>query len=98
MVTSPELVRLERSLRGALYITPRFLEDNMVEAEEAVRNALDQGAAVEQLSRDAAAALDEHGGLGARLRYRVAEVAIHVSGLTPNARAEHPPSRPSEVT
>ena len=61
----------------------------MAEAEEAVREALDQGAAVEQLSREAAAALDEHGGLGARLRYRVPEVAIDVRELTPNAAAEN---------
>ena len=78
---------LERRTVRELYITPRFLEDNMAEAEEAVREALDQGAAVEQLSRDAAAALDEHGGLGARLRYRVPEVAIDVGGLPHNAAA-----------
>jgi len=45
---------------------------------------------VEQLSRDAAAALDEHGGLGSRLRYRVPEVAIDVGGRAPNVTAGSP--------
>jgi len=51
---------------------------------------VDERAAVEQLSRDAAAALDEHGGLGSRLRYRVPEVAIDVGGRAPNVTAGSP--------
>lgn len=75
---------LERRTVRELYITPRFLEEHMAEAEEAVRQALDQGAAVEQLSRAAADALDEHGGLAARLRYR-AMTEAEATDLAPNA-------------
>jgi hypothetical protein len=53
-----------------LYLTGRYLEEHMADAEDAVRQALDQGAEVEQVSIDAAAQLDAHGGLAARLRYR----------------------------
>ena len=83
---------LERRTVRELYITPRFLEDHMADAEEAVRQALDQGAIVEQLSREAAAALDDHGGLGARLRYRVPAGATDSVALVPNARGKEGPS------
>jgi hypothetical protein len=46
----------------------------MADAEEAVRQALDQGASVEQVAGEAAEKLDEHGGVAARLRYRATEV------------------------
>jgi len=62
---------LERRTVRELYITGRYLEDHMAEAEDAVRQALDQGALIEQVSTKAAARLDEHGGIAARLRYRV---------------------------
>ena len=75
---------LEHHAVRELYLTPRFLEDHMAEAEEAVRQALDQGAHVEQWSRDAAATLDQHGGLGARLRFRVT-AAAELRALVPNA-------------
>ncbi|HEX5072096.1 MAG TPA: hypothetical protein VFW03_02750 [Gemmatimonadaceae bacterium] len=71
---------LERHTVRDLYITGRYLEEHMAEAEDAVRQALDQGASIEQVSNDAAARLDEHGGIAARLRYR----AI---GETPGAGA-----------
>jgi hypothetical protein len=77
---------LERLTVRELYVTGRFLEDHMAEAEDAVRQALDQGALVEQVSGDAAARLDEHGGLAARLRYRVTEATE--AELVPNAAAE----------
>jgi release factor family 10 len=52
-----------------LYLTRRFLEEHTADAEDAVRAALAQGAAVEEVSRAVAARLDDHGGMGARLRY-----------------------------
>ena len=61
---------LERRTVRELYISGRYLEDHMAEAEDAVRQALDQGAVIEQVSTAAAARLDEHGGIAARLRYR----------------------------
>lgn len=69
----PEATRraLERRAVRDLFITSRFLEDHLADAEDAVRAALDQGATVEQVSSDAAAKLDEHGGLAARLRFHV---------------------------
>ncbi len=55
-----------------LYVSHGFLEDHMRDAEDAVRDALDQGAAVEEVERSAAERLDRLGGIAARLRYRLA--------------------------
>jgi hypothetical protein len=54
-----------------LYITHRYLEDHPAEAEAAVRSAIDQAASVEEVSGAAAEQLDAHGGMAARLRYRL---------------------------
>jgi len=62
---------LERQAVRELYVTGRFVEDHMVEAEDAVRHAFDQGATVELVSRSAAVRLDAHGGVAARLRYHL---------------------------
>ena len=62
---------LEQRTVRELYITGRYLEDHMAEAEDDVRQALEQGAVIEQVSNNAAVRLDEHGGIAARLRYRV---------------------------
>jgi hypothetical protein len=79
---------LERRTVRELYLTARFLEDHMAEAEEAVRQALDQGAVVEQVTREAAARLDEHGGVAARLRYRSPEPITAEESFVPNAAIE----------
>jgi hypothetical protein len=63
---------LEQASVRELYLTPRYIEDHPADAEGAVRQALDQGAVVEEAGREAAALLDQHGGLAARLRYRLA--------------------------
>jgi hypothetical protein len=55
-----------------LYVTHRYLEDHAALAEDAVRSAMDQGAMVEEVSGAGAEQLDAHGGMAARLRYRVA--------------------------
>ena len=55
-----------------LFLTHRYLENHAAEAEDAVRSAIDQGAMVEEVSGAAAEQLDAHGGMAARLRYRVA--------------------------
>lgn len=52
-----------------LYVTHRYMEEHGVDAEAAVRLALDQGAMVEEVSRAAAERLDVLGGMSARLRY-----------------------------
>jgi hypothetical protein len=54
-----------------LYITHQYLADHAAEAEAAVRSAIDQSASVEEVSGIAAARLDTHGGMAARLRYRL---------------------------
>lgn len=54
-----------------LLFTLKYLEEHALELEDEVRAAIDQRAMVEELSRDAAARLDECGGIAARLRYRV---------------------------
>jgi hypothetical protein len=65
---------LEEGRVRELYITNSFIEDHPAGAEDAVRRALSQGAIVEEVSRDAATQLDAHGGMAARLRYRLAPV------------------------
>jgi hypothetical protein len=62
---------LEQRTVRELYLTSKYLEQHVVDAEEVVRLALDQAATVEQVSGEAAVQLDEHGGVGARLRYHV---------------------------
>jgi Bacterial archaeo-eukaryotic release factor family 10 len=66
-----------------LYLSHGFLEDHMRDAEDAVRDALDQGAAVEEVERSAAERLDRYGGIAARLRYRltVAEPGAGAAGV-----------------
>lgn len=56
-----------------LYLTLRYLEDHPAEAEDAARAAMDQGALIEEVSGPAAELLDAHGGMAARLRYRLAQ-------------------------
>lgn len=72
-VVGPAATRraLERSCVHELYLTLKYLEDHAAEAESAVRAALDQDALIEEVSGDAAKRLDDHGGMAARLRYRV---------------------------
>jgi hypothetical protein len=62
---------LEQSRVRELYLTHAFIEDHAAGAEDAVRQALTQGAVVEEVSREAAQRLDGHGGMAARLRYRL---------------------------
>ena len=65
---------LERACVRELYLTNLYVEEHTADAEDMVRRALDQGARIEAVSRDAAAKLNEHGGTGARLRYRPASL------------------------
>jgi hypothetical protein len=62
---------IQQSRVGELYLTHSFIEDHAAEAEDVVRTALQQGALVEEVSRGAAVKLNSHGGVAARLRYRV---------------------------
>jgi hypothetical protein len=62
---------LDQARVRELYVTHRYLEDNAAEAEAAVRAAIDQSALVEEVSGVAAEQLDAHGGMAARLRYRL---------------------------
>jgi hypothetical protein len=55
-----------------LYLTHHYLENHAADAEAAVRSAIDQGALIEEVSGTAAEQLDAHGGMAARLRYRLA--------------------------
>jgi hypothetical protein len=59
----------------------------MAEAEELVRAAIDQGAMVEHVSGEAAERLDAHGGVAARLRYRVRGGGVEPEELAPTAAA-----------
>ena len=62
-----------------LYLTHHYLEKHAAEAEAAVRSAIDQGAVIEEVSGAAAEQLDAHGGIAARLRYRLAQTSANVS-------------------
>jgi stalled ribosome rescue protein Dom34 len=57
-----------------LFFTARFMEEHPRHAEDAVREALDQSAAIEEVGGEAAAQLDQMGGIGARLRYSLQPV------------------------
>lgn len=60
---------LDRASVRELYLTPRFVEGHLADAEYFVRAAIAQKAAIEEVSRVAARRLDEFGGVGARLRF-----------------------------
>jgi hypothetical protein len=62
-----------------LYLTSAFLRDHPQEAEAAIRSAFDEGAIVEHVSGEGALKLDSAGGIGARLRFAIAN-AESVSG------------------
>lgn len=61
---------LERSSVRDLYFTHHYLDDHALDAEEAIRAALDQDASVEEVSGRAADRLNQHGGIAAGLRFR----------------------------
>jgi hypothetical protein len=61
---------LEKMCVRDLYLTPRYLGEHAVDAEDAVHAALDQDAKVEQVSGRAAELLDSLGGMAATLRFR----------------------------
>jgi hypothetical protein len=61
---------LEQACVRNLYFTPDFRVEHAAEIEHAIRVALDQGAAMEEVERDAALMLDAHGGIAAALRFR----------------------------
>jgi len=68
---------LDESRVRELYVTHRFLTDHGADATNAVRDAIDQGATVEEVSGGAAEQLDAHGGMAARFRYRIAHAPTH---------------------
>lgn len=75
---------LGQSCVHEMYLTHQYLEDHAATAEDAVRAALDQDALVEEVSGDAAKRLDEHGGVAARLRFRVPEPEGALEGAVPD--------------
>jgi stalled ribosome rescue protein Dom34 len=85
----PGATRDALACRGVreLYITGGYLAEHIAEAEDAIRRALDQGAVVEQVSREAAARLDEHGGMAARLRFPTPATTFCGRALLPNTAA-----------
>jgi len=70
-VVGPEMTRkaLDLSCVSAVYMSSLFLKTQGPAAESIIRSALDQGANVQEVSRNAGA-LDEAGGMVARLRFR----------------------------
>jgi hypothetical protein len=65
---------LEQACVRDLYVTDRFLDGHVRDAEQDVRSALDQDATVECVSGKAAELLDQHGGIAAGLRFRPAPI------------------------
>jgi hypothetical protein len=65
---------LDQACVRDLYLTDRFLDDSVRDAEQAVRSALDQDATVECVAGKAAELLDQHGGVAAGLRFRPAPI------------------------
>jgi stalled ribosome rescue protein Dom34 len=73
---------LEQFRVDELFLTDRFVQDNMASAEEAVRRAFDQGAVAEELSGAAGRRLDAFGGVAARLRYQLPQQDERLHELT----------------
>ena len=71
---------LRQSSVRELYLTHRYLDDHPLEAEEAIRGALEQDAIVEEVSGSAAERLDQHGGMAGGLRFRPATLEAHAGG------------------
>lgn len=61
---------LEQACVRTLYLTRDFRMEHPTETEYAIRVALDQRASVEEMEPEAAAPLDERGGIAAALRFR----------------------------
>jgi hypothetical protein len=68
-------VALEQACVRTLYFTPDYLMRHGDDADRAIRVALDQRAAVSEVEREAAAMLDERGGIAAALRFRPAALS-----------------------
>jgi hypothetical protein len=70
----PSSVRLalDNACVRELYVTHGYVENHAAEAEAAVRIALEQDAAIEEVSGKAAERLDKLGGMAAGLRFRPA--------------------------
>ncbi len=69
-----------------LFVTPTFLAEHPADAERVIEQAIDQDAAVELVSGDAATTLDAEGGVGLLLRF-----AAHRAGrATTTARRVRP--------
>jgi stalled ribosome rescue protein Dom34 len=60
---------LDNAAVARLYLSPRFMAENAMRVEAALRSALEQGADIEAVSGDAGSALDSMGGIAAKLRY-----------------------------
>jgi hypothetical protein len=85
------LKALEEMRVDTLLLSRTFIQAEGERADECVRAALAQDAAVEELSDAGAARLDaEGGGIGARLRYRVREGAGGVAGTAGGGRGRNP--------
>ncbi len=67
---------LDQARVRELFVTHSYLEEHAVEAEAAVRAAIDQSALVEEVAGVAAEWLDARGGVAARLRYRVPSESV----------------------
>jgi len=66
---------LARGRVRTLFVSERYIAEHAVEAEDAIRSARTQHAGVVVVAREAAVALDEAGGMAARLRYRLRDAA-----------------------
>jgi stalled ribosome rescue protein Dom34 len=87
---------LEQSSVRELYFTERYVRDHAGDAEDAVRAAVAQGAVVEEVARGVASRLDEHGGIGARLRYALTKPGASVS-IESEERRERPARTTAEL-
>lgn len=63
---------LDQECVRQVYLTSRYVAEHSVEAETAVRAALDQSARVEEVTGSAGELLDTLGGIAAALRFRPA--------------------------
>lgn len=90
----PTLRALEQGRARDVYFTLAFLQKRPEDAESAVRLALASRAQVEHVSGEAAAQLDERGGIAARLRYALPPAVAAQAVANPSRREGYPPPPP----
>lgn len=88
---------LEQQCVRALYVTAKYAAQYPAECDDAIRIALDQSATVDEVDRDAAALLDERGGIAAALRFRPPTLRRDTEGASTESSHAAPDEEPANI-